>query len=134
MPYKDPKKKLENAKRYREAKTPEQREADNLYFKRRRENFTAEERAEDLKKRKNYHLKTRYGITLEEYEQMAKQQKEVCLICGQKELKRNRKLSVDHCHETGEIRGLLCYTCNTTLARLGDNLEGAMRFVNYLKS
>lgn len=42
-------------------------------------------------------------------------------------------LAVDHCHVTGKIRGLLCTRCNVALAAVGDNLEGVMRFVEYLR-
>jgi hypothetical protein len=41
---------------------------------------------------------------------------------------------VDHDHETGAIRGLLCKHCNSSLGKLGDNLEGLMRAVDYLKN
>lgn len=40
---------------------------------------------------------------------------------------------VDHDHETGQIRGLLCHSCNRALALVGDNLAGVMRFVRYLR-
>jgi hypothetical protein len=40
---------------------------------------------------------------------------------------------VDHCHETGKIRGLLCHSCNTGIGKLGDNLEGLQKAVSYLE-
>lgn len=42
-------------------------------------------------------------------------------------------LHLDHDHETGEFRGWLCFGCNTALGKLGDNLEGVMRLVRYLR-
>jgi len=68
------------------------------------------------------HLKSRYGITLEEYEAMAQKQRNVCAICDQPEKDRyKRRLCVDHNHATGEIRGLLCHMCNTGLGKFIDN-------------
>ncbi len=42
-------------------------------------------------------------------------------------------LAVDHCHESGVVRGLLCRACNYTIGYFGDNLEGAKMLVTYLE-
>lgn len=55
-----------------------------------------------------------FGLTLEEYDKMLKEQKGVCAICG-KINKSGNRLSVDHNHLTGRVRGLLCTTCNSAL-------------------
>lgn len=57
-------------------------------------------------------IKTRFGITTDEYESMLKKQKGGCAIC---EMKHNhkRRFCVDHCHKTNKVRGLLCNGCNT---------------------
>ena len=66
-------------------------------------------------------LKTAYGMTLEQYQQMWNAQKGVCAICGEPEAKPTypnatpQILSVDHNHTTGKIRGLLCRSCNLGL-------------------
>lgn len=52
-----------------------------------------------------------------------------CAICGKK-----RKLCVDHCHDTGRIRGLLCRHCNMALGLLGDNLAGVEAAAEYLRT
>ena len=57
-----------------------------------------------------YELKRRYGTTLAEYERMFELQAGVCAIC--KKPPNGRRLDIDHSHETGAIRGLLCTTCN----------------------
>ena len=56
-------------------------------------------------------LKTLYGITLETYNEMYTKQRGLCEICG----KHKDVLCVDHCHSTGNVRGLLCKVCNQAL-------------------
>jgi hypothetical protein len=57
------------------------------------------------------HLKRKFGMTLDDYERMLKAQGGVCAICGEARPE-ERTLHVDHDHETGAIRGLLCFRCN----------------------
>ena len=52
-----------------------------------------------------------------------------CQCCG----RTDKMLFCDHDHKTGKFRGWLCQTCNTALSRLGDDLTGVMKMVNYLK-
>lgn len=87
----------------------------------------------------NKYYKRTYGITVDDYNRMFEEQKGVCAICGKEEKTRRRKkssenerLAVDHCHETGEIRGLLCFKCNTAMGSLGDTREHVMRVIHYL--
>lgn len=64
---------------------------------------------------------------------MLEAQEGVCAICGKPETKPNAKyLAVDHNHETGVIRGLLCNNCNRALGLLGDNVETLQNAINYL--
>lgn len=63
--------------------------------------------------RRRYHLLRLYGITLEDYANMLKNQNGVCAICKKRPTDKN--LHVDHDHSNGRVRGLLCYTCNTRL-------------------
>lgn len=56
-------------------------------------------------------IKRRYGLTVDEVEQMRISQSGACAICGRGDL----QLAVDHCHETGNVRGLLCLPCNGSL-------------------
>ena len=60
-------------------------------------------------------LKRRHGITLREYNKMFKSQKGRCLICDRHQRQFKFRLCVDHDHETGKIRGLLCNGCNRGL-------------------
>ena len=77
-----------------------------------------------LSKRKSK-IKTRYGITIEEY---TKRLGDNCEICGSSE-----KLCYDHCHITHLFRGTLCHKCNGGIGLLGDNYEGLLKASEYLK-
>ncbi len=77
---------------------------------------------------RNYDLAKKYGITLEDYEAMLAAQDGVCAICQQPETVNGRTgevrlLSVDHDHETEEVRGLLCHMCNSLLALAQEDAE-----------
>jgi len=60
---------------------------------------------------------------------------EVCECCGKPPNGKSRsyKLCIDHCHNSKEFRGWLCHDCNRGIGLLGDNLEGVLNAVNYLK-
>lgn len=75
-------------------------------------------------------LKT-YGITSEQYEALYEAQGGVCYIC-QRAKGITKKLSVDHDHATGYVRGLCCTTCNKFLGHLRDDPEGGLRIHEYL--
>lgn len=60
-------------------------------------------------------LKVKYGITQNDYDAMKSSQDFKCAICGTHEDDLKRVLCVDHCHDTGRVRGLLCDTCNKFL-------------------
>lgn len=64
------------------------------------------------------HIRRKYKMTLEQYDKMFKEQNGVCAICGGSQF--TNRLSVDHNHETGEVRGLLCSTCNPKLGIVED--------------
>lgn len=55
----------------------------------------------------------------------------VCECCGRPPKK--LALSLDHCHRTGKFRGWLCTACNPAIGALGDNVEGLLRAVRYLR-
>ena len=68
-------------------------------------------------------LKKRYGITLDDYNEMLEAQNRCCAICGIHEKHCDKNLAVDHNHNTGEVRKLLCQHCNTGLGQFRDNPE-----------
>ena len=71
----------------------------------------------------------RYGITLEQYNQMLTQQNNLCKICNKPQVGK-RPLAVDHCHETNKVRGLLCYNCNRGMHYI-DNAEFLTKALKY---
>ena len=73
--------------------------------------------------------KSRYGITVSRYDRMFKDCNGVCEICG-KDQKEN--LVVDHCHDTGKIRGLLCKKCNLLISHSHDNADHLLSAARYL--
>jgi hypothetical protein len=82
-------------------------------------------------------LRKSFGIGLSDYEAMLEKQKGVCAICKEEETTvrqgRVQSLSVDHCHETGKIRGLLCNSCNRALGKFKDSIEHLMAAASYLE-
>lgn len=89
---------------------------------------------EKLKRRdKEYNLKRKFGMTMEDYDKMLAAQKNGCAICGVEKSKNGKALAVDHCHQTGLIRGLLCNEHNTALGLFSENLEIMQKAIDYLK-
>ncbi len=87
----------------------------------------------DVKTRKRERDLGRYGVTLAEYDAMLEAQGGACAICGKAPGEEGRRLAVDHDHETGEVRGLLCGKCNQGIGCLQDSAELARRAMMYLQ-
>tara|TARA_Y100001951_G_C11218935_1_gene227550 strand:+ start:276 stop:770 length:495 start_codon:yes stop_codon:yes gene_type:complete len=96
------------------------------------------------KREMNWRLRTKYGIGMDEYNLLLKAQGGTCMICGngggvRKKGSRNGKagtpipLNVDHDHETGKIRGLLCLHCNTGLGHFKDSIDVIKNVIKYLE-
>lgn len=83
---------------------------------------------------RRYRIEKVYGMPYEQYVTMLKKQNYSCLICEQKHDETSVALAVDHNHNTGEVRGLLCRTCNAAIGALGDNVEGLQRAIEYLEN
>lgn len=97
------------------------------------------DRKENPDKYKSIELKSNFGITLDEYRQMLDTQNGVCAICFQPETSRSvtpgktRMLAVDHNHETGQVRGLLCSACNQGIGLFRDDPLKLESAITYLK-
>ena len=82
---------------------------------------------------KEYHLKKRYNLTEEDYKNLLVAQNHKCAICGvdEQELP-NKKLYVDHSHETGKVRELLCHNCNVSLGLMKESIQTLSKAIAYL--
>jgi len=74
-----------------------------------------------------HHLKKAYGLTPEDVRKMSEFQDGSCAICCEGPAEH-----VDHDHETGEVRDLLCFNCNTMLGKAGDDWRRLQRAQSYL--
>lgn len=80
----------------------------------------------------NTRIKKRYGITIDDYESLIAAQGDACAICGGHE--RNGTLfSVDHDHDTGKVRGLLCRTCNAAIGLFQERIDLIESALSYLR-
>ena len=77
-----------------------------------------------------------YGINAEEYCEMLAAQDNKCAICDSEEVNNSRissgKLFIDHCHDTGKVRGLLCSKCNHSIGLLNDDVDLLHKAIAYL--
>lgn len=82
-------------------------------------------------------LRNRYGLTLDDLQAMVEQQDFACPICDMEisnilEYKTDRTVVVDHNHETGEVRGILCSKCNLMLGNARESTEILYKSIVYL--
>jgi hypothetical protein len=78
---------------------------------------------------KNSSLKKKYGITIEQYEEMYEDQDGLCMVC----LRPNTIMGVDHNHRTGKVRALLCYQCNWGIGMAGESIQVLQSMIDYLR-
>lgn len=83
------------------------------------------------------HLKKLYGMTIAQYDAMHSAQGGVCAICSKPETRKQKDkllpLVVDHNHETGRVRALLCHRCNSVVGYSGENVETLRAAARYLE-
>lgn len=73
-----------------------------------------------------------YGISIEDYDKLYESQGGRCRICGTSRPRGRGGFHVDHCHESGAVRGLLCASCNLMLGLVKDSKETLMKAIEYL--
>ena len=82
---------------------------------------------------RSHHLRSTYGITVEQYEKLFESQGRRCAICGSCDSRGpGVNFHVDHDHKTGKVRGLLCCNCNFVVGHSLDSPEILMRAADYL--
>jgi len=84
------------------------------------------------KERRN-NLKYKFGLTVQQYDKMFQDQGGECKICSIAQSQLKKKLCVDHNHDTGRIRGLLCDSCNRAMGLLKESIPVIEKIIDYLK-
>ncbi len=84
------------------------------------------------KSRKDNYTLREYGITLNDYDEMLRNQGGGCKICGTKTPKGSGRFHIDHDHKTGKVRGILCNNCNMALGLMKDNPKILISAAQYL--
>lgn len=95
------------------------------------------ERGEEFKESERRRCRAKkYGMTVDEVDEFTSARGNCCESCGRHESEvqtRYGKLDIDHCHETGEVRGLLCPPCNKMLGNAQDEIARLQSGINYLE-
>ena len=121
---------VERARKYRKHRSEEtkakERETLKLHYRNHPEKFS-------FRNSREYRLKLKYGLTIEQYQQMLTAQNNQCKICGGALIVQEvDKACVDHNHTTNKVRGLLCKTCNFMLGYAQEDRTTLMEAVKYL--
>lgn len=127
----------ENAKRrayYQANKETQSAKAKARYYKDRAGNI---ERSKEWKRKNptvafNTHLKSKYGITIEDRKRLLQMQGGVCAVCEDPTFG-GKEPCVDHDHKTGKVRGMICRKCNAGLGFLKDDITVVERLLEYLR-
>lgn len=93
-----------------------------------------EYRINEANNKRDYRLQYFYGITEGEYLNILEEQEHKCKICDTHQRELPRRLAVDHNHETGKVRGLLCDSCNRALGLFKDSVTILEEATEYLKT
>ncbi|MDT0381443.1 endonuclease VII domain-containing protein [Streptomyces sp. DSM 42041] len=116
----------------RSAFSPDGRRRDGLYSACRSCRASTQREArqqQDNRTRQGLHFKSRYGITIQDYDRMFAEQDGKCAACGDTP---QHRLHVDHDHDTGAVRGLLCAFCNKGLGCFQDDPNRLLGAAAYL--
>jgi hypothetical protein len=127
---------------YRRANQERGRQVKNAYWQKNKERLSTYHSShyEANKKRiaarhRNEALLRQYGITNAEYEQQLERQRGLCPLCGVEAKNHgDRRGAIDHCHETGVVRGILCGPCNVGLQRIERDVSWAQRAAEYVRT
>jgi hypothetical protein len=77
-------------------------------------------------------MQHKYGLTAERYDQMLVEQGHRCALCGDEN--NGRTWHIDHCHDTGKVRGVLCDLCNRGLGHFRENADVLRKAAQYLEA
>tara|TARA_Y100000748_G_C15194748_1_gene370939 strand:+ start:33 stop:569 length:537 start_codon:yes stop_codon:yes gene_type:complete len=135
----DPKKKANDKRRYQENKEEIKKKVKEWYYsntdKVKETGKIYRNKPGNKERSYNNNLIRQYGIDINRYKQILESQNYACAICGSTETgsKLQKNFSVDHCHKTEKVRGLLCKPCNIMLGEAKDNPRILSRAIEYLE-
>jgi hypothetical protein len=113
-------------------RTPEQNEARREDSRLKQRAYKARHAERVRARARDHYLKKTYGLTLLEQNAYVSAQDGKCAICRQELRPGSHGLCVDHCHGSGQIRGLLCNSCNLGIGYFKDNPVNLQRAIAYL--
>jgi hypothetical protein len=108
------------------------KQCESDYRKQRWSEGKIKNKKKDSRVSRRYALLYSYNLTNEQYDEMLVKQDHRCAVCGIRPF--IEKLSVDHDHETGKVRGLLCHKCNVGIGMLRDDPEILNSAIMYLRT
>lgn len=114
---------------------PEKIKAKNNAWRRANPDRVREHHKRGALRRREYKLKQQYGLTIVAYNDLVEASNGLCAVCNKppRGTRSATKLHVDHCHNTGRVRGLLCHACNVALGMARDNPDTLRRLAMYLE-
>ncbi len=121
--------KKEKRKEYYQKNKEKRKEYSRKYYR-----LNKEKKKEYDKKNSQAKVCAKRGITLDNYNKKLREQNCCCAICGRDESMLRRRLAIDHCHDSGQVRGLLCDECNAGIGFFKDSVELLQKAIEYLES
>jgi len=100
----------------------------------RRAEWSEDRKEQDRRRTYSNWLKRNYGISIEDFDAMYEEQEGKCKICGSEKPKGRGGFHVDHCHQSGAVRGLLCTSCNMMLGLASDDIGTLRNAIRYLQA
>ncbi len=128
----NPEKAKENSRAWNKAHPAEAKAYNRSWNKKHRKERNKRRRAWHAinpEKTREYNHKRMYNLSADTYRTMLQDQNNSCASCGE-----SKKLQIDHDHETGQVRGLLCGDCNVAAGRLKDSSKLAHKLIKYLRT
>ena len=83
---------------------------------------------------RNYKLKHKFKISSDDYDKMSSEQDDKCFICSKTSSENKKRLAIDHNHETGVVRKLLCNDCNALLGFCKEDVGILQKSIDYLNT
>ena len=84
--------------------------------------------------RRDYYRKKLYGLTQPQLDALYDRARDRCQICDKHQSEFKKGLCIDHCHKTGQVRGLLCGPCNRAIGIFNDDISRLSAAINYLSA